>query len=123
MIPYDSKRHRSAGQCHAEEVEKPGPYYGNFRRQRMGVDDRRHRVGGIVEAVHELESERDEQCHEQQHIGQVGRQLCAGGLNVVVQAVGDEQQSGRENPGEQDHGQRVESFIEIGPLRRLDRPR
>ena len=46
---------------HAEEVEHARPDDGEVRRQRVRVDDRRHGVGGVVEAVDELEAERDQQ--------------------------------------------------------------
>ncbi len=35
----------------------------------MGVDDGRHRIGGVVEAVDELESQRDEQRNSEQDEG------------------------------------------------------
>src|SRR6516162_775463 len=54
---YDSERHRAAGKSDAEKIEEAGPQHGGFRRQRMGVDHRRHGIGRIVKAVHELEAE------------------------------------------------------------------
>ncbi len=77
-----------------------------------------------MEAVDELEAERDEQGNEQQEEGHVRSYRSTGRSYVDVQAVGDEQQSGRQNPTEQDHGQRIEAFVEIGPLHcGLDRAR
>src|SRR5262249_52150177 len=46
---------------HAEEVEGPRPRDREVRIERMRVDDGGHRVGGVVEAVDELEAERDQQ--------------------------------------------------------------
>ena len=81
----------------------------------MGVDHGRDRVGGVVEAVDEFEAERDQQCHEQQDIGQVGGDPHAGRVDVGVDAVGDVQQSGGEDAEEQDHGQRIEPLVEVRP--------
>ena len=54
------------------KLKKPDQTTANFGRQRMGIDHGRDGVGGVVEAVHELEAERDQQRHEQheeRHIG------------------------------------------------------
>ena len=40
-----------------------------MRLERVGVDDRRHRIGGVVKAVDELKSQRDQQGDCQQKIG------------------------------------------------------
>ena len=61
------------GEQHAEEIEEARPHHGEFGRQRMGVDHGCDRVGGVVEAVDEFKAERDQQRHEQQEKGQVGR--------------------------------------------------
>ena len=58
---------------HAEEIEEARPDHGEFGRQRVGVDHGRDRVGGVVEAVDELEAERDQQRHAQEDIGQASR--------------------------------------------------
>ena len=50
----------------------------------MGVDHRRHRIGCVMEAIHELEAERNEQGDEQQDLGHVGRDLRAGRIDVLV---------------------------------------
>ena len=106
------------------KLKKPDQTTANCGRQRVGVDHGRHRVGGVVEAVDELEAERDQQRDEQQEIGQVGRDLGAGRVDVGIEAVGDEQQSAGEDAEEQDHRQRVEALVEIGAGEgRLDRRR
>ena len=64
----------------------------------MRVDDRGDGVGGVVEAVDELEAERDQQRDEQQKIGQIGRHLRAGLVDVDVEAVGDEQHAAPRTP-------------------------
>ena len=45
----------------ADEVPDARPDDGDVRIQRVRVDHRRHGVGGVVEAVDELEAERDQQ--------------------------------------------------------------
>ena len=111
----DAERDRARGQQHAEEVEEARPHHGEFGRQRVGIDHGRDRVGGVVEAVDELEAERDQKRDEQQDVGQVSRDPGAGRVDVGIDAVGDEQQSCGENAEEQDHRQRVETLVEIGP--------
>ena len=54
---------------HAEQVEAAGPDDGDLRLQRVGVDDGRDRVGGVVEAVDEFEAERDQHRDAEQQEG------------------------------------------------------
>jgi len=63
----------------------------------------------------------DQKHNEQENIGHVGRDLGAGGFDIRIDAVGNEQQAGGKDTEEQDHGQRSEAFIEIGPGGRLNR--
>ena len=51
------------------KLKKPDQTTAIRRRQRVCVDDGRDRVGGVVEAIDELEAERDEQSDDQQQIG------------------------------------------------------
>ena len=74
-----------------------------------------------MEAVDELKAERDQQRDEQQDVRQISRDLGAGRVNIDVDAVGDEQKPGSEDPEKQDHGQWVKTFIEIWSGGRLDR--
>ena len=67
-----------------------------------------------MKAVDELEAERDQQRDEQQKVRQIGGDLGAGGVDVDVNAVGDEQQPAGQNSEKQDHRQRVEALVEIG---------
>ena len=57
----DAEGDGAGGGQNAEEVEEARPDHGELRRQRVGVDDRRDRVGGVVETVDELEAEGDHQ--------------------------------------------------------------
>ncbi len=116
----DAEGDRAGREQHAEEIEEARPHHGEFRRQRMGVDHGRDRVGGVVETVDEFEAERDQERHEQQDVGQEGGDPHAGGVDVGVDAVGDEQQSGGEDAEEQDHGQRIETLVQVRPGGRLD---
>ena len=51
------------------QVADSRPDHGDIGLQRVGVDDRGHGVGRVVEAVDELEAERDQQGQGQQQIG------------------------------------------------------
>ena len=53
-----------------EEVQRARIHHREMRLQRVRVDDGRDRVGGVVEAVDELEAERDEQRDAEQEEGQ-----------------------------------------------------
>ena len=67
-----------------EEVSTPmrfqqaGPDHGDVRLERVGVDDGGDGVGGVVEAVDELEAERDEQRDAEQDVGPGGGEMGAG---------------------------------------------
>ena len=75
-----------------------------------------------MEAVDELEAERNEQGDEEQDIGYEGRDLRAGRIDIFVQTIGDEQQPAGQDAAEQDHGQRIEALVEVGAFHcRLDR--
>ena len=112
----DAERHRAAGDQHAEEIEEARPDHGECGGQRMGVDHGRHRVGGIMKAVDEFEAERDQQRDQQQQIGQVACYLGAGRVDIGVDAVGHEQQRGRDHAHVYDAGQRVKAAVEFRPL-------
>ena len=57
----DAERDRAAREQHAEEVEHARPDDREVRRQRVRVDDSGDGIGGVVEAIDELEAERDQQ--------------------------------------------------------------
>ncbi len=73
-----------------------------------------------MEAVDELEAERNQKRDEQQDVGQEGRHPRAGRVDVDIDAVGHKQEPGRKDAKEQDQRQRIEAFVEIGPGSRLD---
>ena len=62
----DAEGDRAGRGEHAEQVPAARPDDGDLRLERVGVDDGRHRVGGVVEAVDELEAERDQHRHAEQ---------------------------------------------------------
>ena len=113
---HDAERDRAGRQQDAEQIEHAGPHHGNVGGKRAGVDHRGHRVGRVVEAVDEFEAERDQQCDKKQEIGQVGRDLGAGRVDVDIDAVGDEQQRGRHDPRVDDARQRMKAAIEVWSL-------
>ena len=53
---------------HAGQVAESRPDHGDVGLERVGIDDRGDGVGGVVEAVDELEAERDQQRQGQQQI-------------------------------------------------------
>jgi hypothetical protein len=65
---------------------------------RVRIDHGRDRVGGIVEAVDELEAERDQQGDKEQQERQISRYLGAGRVDIGIDAVGDVQQGGSDHP-------------------------
>ncbi|CFN77362.1 Uncharacterised protein [Bordetella pertussis] len=56
---HDGVGHAHPAQQHAEEVEDAGENDGQVRRHGLGVDDRGHRIGGVVKAVDEFEGENE----------------------------------------------------------------
>ena len=94
-------------------------HHGELGRKRVGVDHGRDRVGGIVETVDELKTERNQQGDKQEKIRQICRDLCSGSIDVDIDAVRHEQQTSSENAEEDDHGERIEALVEIGLGSRL----
>ena len=100
----DAEGHRAARDEHAQEVEQARPHHRDLRRQRVGVDHRGHRVGGVVEAVDELEAERDQQRQAQQDErpdggGGLAAAGVVGGDAVGRVAQADQQQQREDRPG------------------------
>ena len=109
----DAECDRAARGDDAEEIEKTGPDDGDRRRQRVCIDHRGDGIGGVMEAIDELEAERDQQSDEQQKIRQVGRRLHAGRSDVHVQAIRHEQHAGGEHTEEQDQCKRIGRSVEL----------
>jgi hypothetical protein len=75
-----------------------------------------------VETIDEFEAERDQKRDEQQQERQVVRDFHSGGVDIGVNAVGREQDSGAHDAHENDRRQRIEAVFEIwAAARRLDR--
>jgi len=70
-----------------------------------------------VEAVDEFEAERDQERDEEEQERQVVRDLRAGRIDVGIDAVGNEQQDGRNDATENNAGYRVDGAAGSGPLR------
>ncbi len=64
---HDGIGNAHAAQQHAEKVEYTGEEHGQMRRHCFGVNDCRHRVGGVMKAVDELEGEDESQGEQQAH--------------------------------------------------------
>src|SRR5205814_4099315 len=94
----DAESDRTAGHENPEKVEQARPDDGEIWRQRVGVDHRRNRIGGVVKSVDELEAERDQQGTPEQDVGQNGMQRCE--EQVVLTHGRDEEETGTEEYGE-----------------------
>ena len=66
----DAEGHRAAGGQHAEEIPHAGPDHSDVRLHGVRVDDGGDGVGGIVEAVHEFESQGGEESDAEERVGQ-----------------------------------------------------
>ncbi len=111
----DAEGHCPAGQQHAKEVEATGPDHGEMRRQRVGVDHGGHGVGGIVEAVDELEAQGNQQGYAQEQEGCPGGDDSAELVHVVQQAVGGEQQTDSQHCKEEDSGKNARFAFQLWP--------
>ena len=80
----------------------------------MGVDHRRHGIGGIVKAVDELEAESDHQGDAQKKKGQDAFDRRARRLDVAVDAIGREEQAAAYDAQKNDDGPHVDRMIELG---------
>jgi hypothetical protein len=89
----------------------------------MGIDDRRHCIGGVVEAVHELEAERNDQRDAEQKVRSDRLGAAAGRLNVGIDAVGHEEQAARQNGQENQQSPDVHWRVEPGLAMRWRRGR
>jgi hypothetical protein len=66
-----------------------------------------------VKTVDELEAERNQQRHEQQQIGRDRRRLGAAILHIDHKAVGDVEQSARQEPAEYDNAFDIAESFEL----------
>ena len=84
----------------------------------MRIDDRRHRVRGVVEAVHELEAECDDQRNPEEEIGKDPMDSRAARCGyIVVDAVGGEQQPDSHDADVDETGAWMERVIELDSAR------
>jgi hypothetical protein len=106
--------HRAGRQHHPEKIAEPRPNHRERRRHRVRVDDGGDCVGGVVEAVDELEPQRDQQ-REREERERPARQRLAD-----LRGVGRDAEPRISEPAEE-HGQeypatrRMEIVIELGP--------
>ena len=66
-----------------------------------------------MEAVDELEAERNQQGDKEQEIGQIIRHPRAGRIDVGIDAVGNEQEGSGDHPHVDNAGQWMKAFVEI----------
>ena len=69
-----------------------------------------------MEAVHEFEGERDQESDEEQEVRQETRDPRAGGVDIGVDAVGNEQQPGCNDAQIDNAGQWMKTAIEVRAL-------
>jgi hypothetical protein len=81
----------------------------------MGIDDGGDGVGGVLEAVHELEPERDQQGDAEEQKRHPGGDRGAGLLYVLMQAIGAKSHATGEKAQEDEDRDPVVSIVEIGP--------
>ena len=81
----------------------------------MGVNDRRHRIGGIVEAVDEFEAERDQQRQTKQQHRAGSKPADAGTREVLRKTVDNEDSPSSEQPKECNRPGSSQTLIDIGP--------
>ena len=98
---------------HAEEIEAARPDDRDLGRHRVGVDDRRDGIGGVVEAVDELEAERDQQrdCKQCENADRKRRRLRL--AQVVHQAVEREQSASNQQTNKHDNGRQRRPGIQL----------
>jgi hypothetical protein len=77
------------------------------------TDDVGHRVGRVVEAVDELEPERDQQRHAEQDVGHERGRAAAGRVDVGHQAPAGEQQAHRQQADEDDGGDGAGTVVQL----------
>jgi hypothetical protein len=111
----DAVGDRPRGDHHAEEVEQARPHHRHRRRQAVGVDHGRDRVGGVVEAVHELEAQRDQQREAEQREGADGERRLPGGVHVGDEAVEGVAEAADEQQHEAGDAGRVDAVVEARP--------
>jgi hypothetical protein len=78
----------------------------------MGVDHRRHRVGGVVEAIDELEAERDKERDAEKKERQQRQPLRHRSVDVTHQAVAGKAHANQQQDQEQQHGRAARLAIE-----------
>ncbi len=98
---------------HAQKVEKARNHHGNMRRQRMGIDHRRHRVGSVVEAVDEFKAQRDQQRDKQQQERHERNRFRPRRRRIGIDAVTDVPHGGDHHCQESEQADIAEPGIEV----------
>ena len=98
---------------HADEVQEAGVDDGDVGLEGVGVDDGGDGVGGVVEAVDELEAEGDEESDAEQDEGEDGGGVDDG--EIGAEAVTDVDDANHDHDGEDDHSPFAEGgFLHLG---------
>ena len=80
----------------------------------MGINDGGHRVCGVVEAVDELETQRDQQ-RQPQHREHAQRQRLMRVLDVIDEAMHAIAEAGRKQRAKDDHRHRAGLLVQLWP--------
>ena len=110
----DAEGDRAGRNQHAEKIEAARPDHRDRRRQGMRVDHGRDRIGGIVEAVDELEAQRDHEREAEQDEGQHGGDRGPGRRDVAINAERREEQAQRDDDEKDQKRERRHWLVEIG---------
>jgi hypothetical protein len=110
---HHGERHRTRGGHDAEEIEHAGPQHRDLRRQAVRINDGGDGVGGVVEAVDELEAERDQQCNAQQHKRADRKRRRLRGADIAEEAVQRVADAKREQDGEDHRAADVRPRFEV----------
>ncbi len=113
----DRESNRAGRGKHADQVPHARPDDGDVRLQGVGIDDRGDGVGGVVEAVDELESEGDEQRDSQQDIGPDGGEV--GSSEILAQLVRRVDRARDQCQPEDGHADLAGRFVQLVMNRRL----
>ncbi len=115
---HDAEGDGSARSEHAEEVPAARPHDRDLSRQGVGVDHCRDGVGGIVKAVDELESKRNQHRHAEQKERHNRGRAAAGLRDVGANRVGHVEEPARENSEKNQRKPDIEGLVQMRLHRR-----
>ncbi len=112
----NGKRDGAGRGQHAEEVQQAGIDHGDLRLQAMRIDDCRDSIGGVVEAIDELEPQRDQQRQAEQEERAPCQWFGVCRVHVTDQPRDGPEQAKCEDDQEYQDPRDVGPAIEVGPI-------